>query len=73
MKDGAVLFNYARGPIVDEDAVLAAIESGKSAGHITDFPSEKMIGHDKILISAHISALRLPSLKKTAPAWLSRN
>lgn len=56
MRDGALLFNYARGPIVDEDAVLAALASGKLQGHITDFPSPKMIGHDKILISPHLGA-----------------
>jgi len=56
MRDGALLFNYARGPVVDEDAVLAALESGKLQGHITDFPSAKMVGHEKILISPHLGA-----------------
>jgi len=56
MQDGALLFNYARGPVVDEDAVLAGLASGKLQGHITDFPSEKLIGNDKILISPHLGA-----------------
>ena len=56
MADGALLFNYARGPVVDEDAVLAAFASGKLQGHITDFPSKKMIGHEKILITPHLGA-----------------
>ena len=56
MKDGALLFNYARGPVVDEDAVLAAVESGKICGHISDFPSEKLIGHEKILLTPHLGA-----------------
>jgi len=56
MADGALLFNYARGPVVDEDAVLTAIASGKLQGHITDFPSKKMIGHEKILITPHLGA-----------------
>jgi len=56
MRDDALLFNYARGPVVDEDAVLAALESGKLQGHITDFPSKKMIGHEKILITPHLGA-----------------
>ena len=56
MQDGALLFNYARGPVVDEDSVLAALASGKLQGHITDFPSAKMIGHEKILITPHLGA-----------------
>ncbi len=56
MQDGALLFNYARGRVVDEDAVLAALSSGKLQGHVTDFPSKKMIGHDKILVSPHLGA-----------------
>ncbi len=56
LKDGAILINYARGPIVDEEAVLAALASGKLKGHISDFPSEKFIGHDKILLTPHLGA-----------------
>ncbi len=56
MKEGAVLINYSRGPIVDEDAVLAALTDGRLQGHITDFPSEKLIGHDRILVSPHLGA-----------------
>jgi len=56
MKDGALLFNYARGPVIDEDAVSAAIASGKICGHISDFPSEKLIGNEKILLTPHLGA-----------------
>jgi D-3-phosphoglycerate dehydrogenase len=56
MKEGALLFNYARGPVVDEDAVLAAIDSGKISGHISDFPSEKLIDNEKILLTPHLGA-----------------
>ncbi len=56
MKDGALLFNYARGPVVDDDAVLAAIDSGKICGHVSDFPSEKLIGNGRILLTPHLGA-----------------
>jgi D-3-phosphoglycerate dehydrogenase len=56
VKDGCVLINYARGPVVDEDAVLAGLESGKLRGHISDFPSVKFMGHEKILLTPHLGA-----------------
>ncbi|MCW5203012.1 phosphoglycerate dehydrogenase [Desulfobulbus sp. US1] len=56
MKEDALLFNYARGPVVDEDAVLEALESGRIAGHISDFPSPKLINHEKILLTPHLGA-----------------
>lgn len=56
MKEGAVLINYSRGPIVDEDAVLAALAGGRLHGHITDFPSPELIGHERILVSPHLGA-----------------
>ena len=56
VKDGAILINYARGPIIDEDAVLASLASGKLRGHISDFPSVKFLGHDNILVTPHLGA-----------------
>ncbi|WP_339137628.1 MAG: phosphoglycerate dehydrogenase [Candidatus Electrothrix sp. GW3-4] len=56
MKEDALLFNYARGPVVDEDAVLKALDSGRIAGHISDFPSAKLIKHDKVILTPHLGA-----------------
>ncbi|NLZ16694.1 MAG: 3-phosphoglycerate dehydrogenase [Desulfobulbaceae bacterium] len=56
VKDGAILINYARGPVVDEDAVLAALASGKLKAHISDFPSVKFLGHEQILVTPHLGA-----------------
>ena len=56
VKDGAILINYARGPVIDEDAVLAALDSGKLKAHISDFPSVKFLGHEKILVTPHLGA-----------------
>lgn len=56
LPDGAILVNYARPAIVDEEAVLAALASGRLDGYLTDFPSPALINHPKILISPHLGA-----------------
>lgn len=56
MKPGAILVNYARGPIVDEDAVLAALDSGQLEAFISDFPTPGTIKHPKILTTPHLGA-----------------
>lgn len=56
MKKGAVLVNYARGPIVDEQAVLDGLASGQLGGYVADFPTKRLIGHDKILLTPHLGA-----------------
>jgi D-3-phosphoglycerate dehydrogenase / 2-oxoglutarate reductase len=56
MKKGAILVNYARGPIVDELAVIEALNTGHLSGYITDFPSATNIGHPKVLATPHLGA-----------------
>ena len=66
MKRGAVLVNYARGPIVDEDAVLDGLSSGQLGGYISDFPTKKLIDHEKILLTPHLGASTSESEEKCA-------
>ncbi|RUM41787.1 MAG: 3-phosphoglycerate dehydrogenase [Desulfocapsa sp.] len=56
MKKGSILVNYARGPIVDEQAVLDALESGQLEAFISDFPTPGVVGHPKILTTPHLGA-----------------
>ncbi|MEJ2690952.1 MAG: 3-phosphoglycerate dehydrogenase, partial [Deltaproteobacteria bacterium] len=56
MQKDAILVNYARGPIVDECAVLEALDANELGGYITDFPSAAMLHHPKILFSPHLGA-----------------
>jgi len=56
MKDGAVILNFARNGIVDDDAVLAGIETGKLSAYVCDFPAQKLKGHDRIITLPHLGA-----------------
>lgn len=56
MKKGALLVNYARGGIVDVEAVLEALSSGHLSGYIADFPTEALIKHDRVLVTPHLGA-----------------
>ncbi|MBT8138210.1 MAG: phosphoglycerate dehydrogenase [Gammaproteobacteria bacterium] len=50
------ILNFARSEIVDGDAVIAALDAGKLAGYIADFPKPGMIGRDDVILMPHIGA-----------------
>ncbi len=56
MVDGVYLLNFARGGIVDADAVCDALESGKIAGYATDFPTPRMKKLDKVFCTPHLAS-----------------
>lgn len=56
LPDGAMLINYSRGPVVIEDDVRDALDSGKLSLYITDFPSAKLLGHPKVISTPHLGA-----------------
>lgn len=56
MKDGVRILNFARGELADAAAVLAAVESGKIACYITDFPSDELIGVKNVICVPHLGA-----------------
>jgi D-3-phosphoglycerate dehydrogenase len=55
-KPGARLLNFARGQVVDVDAVLAALDEGPLGTYITDFPVPALLGREDTLLFPHIGA-----------------
>ena len=56
MKDGAKVLNFARGELVDIDAMKSALSSGKISKYVVDFPSSEAINVDGIIAIPHLGA-----------------
>ncbi|MBQ8028209.1 MAG: 3-phosphoglycerate dehydrogenase [Clostridia bacterium] len=55
-KDGVILVNMSRAQIADGDAVRAAIDSGKVAKYVCDFPTDDMIGYKNVILTPHLAS-----------------
>lgn len=56
MKNGSVILNFAREGIVDDEAVLAALNTGKIHAYVNDFPSNHLKGHAGVYTLPHLGA-----------------
>lgn len=56
MKDGVVVLNFARGGIIRETSLFEALDSGKVAKYITDFPDARCLMHEKVICIPHLGA-----------------
>lgn len=56
MKDGVVIVNCARGELVQNDDIIAAVKDGKVHKYFTDFPSEPLLNVDGIIACPHLGA-----------------
>ena len=56
MKDGVRVLNFARDTLVENNDMKAALEEGKVAVYVTDFPVEEVLGNDKIITIPHLGA-----------------
>jgi phosphoglycerate dehydrogenase-like enzyme len=70
MNQGAILINTARGALVNRDALLSALDTGKLAGYGADVPfsppptaDDALISHPKSFITAHVSSLTATTYK----------
>jgi D-3-phosphoglycerate dehydrogenase len=56
MKDGAILLNFSREGIVDNDAVLEALSAKRLRCYVCDFPARKLQGHPQVIALPHLGA-----------------
>jgi len=56
MRDGVVLLNFARDGIIDDAAVVEAIDAGKVGGYVCDFPNNLLKNHPKVVTFPHLGA-----------------
>jgi len=55
-KPGSILLNFARQPIVDSDALAAALATGQVGKYIADFPVPGLIEHENVMLTPHLGA-----------------
>jgi D-3-phosphoglycerate dehydrogenase len=56
MRDGCIVVNFARAGIVDTGAVIDALDRGKLAGYVCDFPTKAIKDHPKVVALPHLGA-----------------
>ena len=56
MKRGSVVLNFARAPIVDETAVIEALDAGRLHAYVCDFPTNRIKDHPRVVALPHLGA-----------------
>ncbi|MEE1054613.1 MAG: phosphoglycerate dehydrogenase, partial [Acutalibacteraceae bacterium] len=56
MKEGVRILNFSRAGLVNDEALKAALESGKVASYVTDFPTEEILDVDGVIAIPHLGA-----------------
>ena len=56
MNKGAVLVNFARGGVVDNEAVLQSLDEDHLHAFVSDFPTPELIAHEKVVALPHLGA-----------------
>jgi D-3-phosphoglycerate dehydrogenase / 2-oxoglutarate reductase len=56
MPPKSVLINFARGGVVDNEAAIAALDSGQLHAYVCDFPTSELIAHPRVIAMPHLGA-----------------
>ncbi len=56
MKPEAVLLNFARNGIIDDEAAVAALDEGRLYAYVCDFPSNRLKDHPRVVTLPHLGA-----------------
>ena len=56
MKDGVVILNFARDTLVNDDDMAAALEAGKVARYVSDFPNPKVVHMKNVILTPQLGA-----------------
>lgn len=55
-KPGLILLNFSREGVVDEEALLEALEAGKLKSYVCDFPTNRLKDHPRVIMLPHLGA-----------------
>ncbi|NRB71398.1 MAG: phosphoglycerate dehydrogenase [Xanthomonadales bacterium] len=56
MRPGACLLNFAREEVVNQSALLDALNAGSCRRYVSDFPRPELLGHERAVLMPHIGA-----------------
>jgi D-3-phosphoglycerate dehydrogenase len=56
MKKGAIVLNFSRPEIIEQEAVIASLEAGHLAKYVCDFPSEELLSNENVIAIPHLGA-----------------
>jgi len=64
-RQGAVLLNFARHGIVDDEAVIGALDSGRLHAYVCDFANNRLKNHPRVIALPHL----ISAIPSTFPRW----
>lgn len=66
LNPSSILLNFSRGEIIDQEALLAALQAKKFRAYVHDFPSSILLNHPQIISFPHLGASTIEAEKKSA-------